>query len=175
MAKIFLSLTGDGYPNITERFSVWVLFPDKKVSFYKAELLFGKNNQPVKDNFVYFTDEDNNLIIKTTRPLPAYTDVRLNLVLDVNKIPSAKRSLFDFQNEIIVGIYVLILVFYSLISICECRRKKIKLNFNGVEKFHAVFLRLLQNSKRLGAYRLCGNGHRILTFPTIYRNLRTAT
>ncbi|MBO7257562.1 MAG: hypothetical protein J6V11_01320, partial [Alphaproteobacteria bacterium] len=66
LAKVFFSLTGEGYPKMTERFSVWVLFPDKKVSFYKAELLFGKNNQSVKDNFIFLTDENNNLLLKTT-------------------------------------------------------------------------------------------------------------
>ncbi len=140
LAKIFLSLTGNGYPKITERFSVWVILPDKKVSVYKTELLFGKNNQSVKDNFVYFTDENNNLIIKTTRPLPAYTDVRLNLILDSKKIPGAEQNVFDFNNGSIFGIYVLILSLYTLISICECRRKKIKLKFKQCLKVNPTML-----------------------------------
>ena len=125
---------------MTERFSVWVLFPDKKVSFYKAELLFGKNNQSVKDNFIFLTDENNNLLLKTTRPLPAYTDVRLNLVLDAKKIPVSQRNIFDFNNEIILGIYILVLAFYVLISIYECRYSKIKLKLKKCMKINTKVL-----------------------------------
>lgn len=77
-----IALTGPDWALPTERFSVIVLLP-KKSSVKSHTLLFGSNNVQIDDSFTAQTD-DKGIVYRLSHPLPAYADVKIDMVLDKN-------------------------------------------------------------------------------------------
>ena len=83
-----LSLTGIDWALPTERFSAIVLLP-KKSAVKSHTLLFGSNNVQIDNSFTSQTD-DKGFMYRLTHPLPAYADVKVDMILD--------KSMYSFSS-----------------------------------------------------------------------------
>ena len=134
LTDIFLSLSGLNWNQMTERFSVVVFLP-KKSTFYTKELLFGSNNQSVPESVSTYTDTVGNVVYQLTRPLPAFADVKLHMVIDSASLPAASVHVTTFDDSyILVGIYMCILALYVVLSVLTSRRKKWKNPLTAAKK-----------------------------------------
>ena len=123
LAEIILPITGSAWQQIIERMTIVVMMP-KKSRFYEKELLFGTNNQKIPENTQISEDEKGVLTFQITHPLPAYADVRMHLILDAQNLPVApKDSNLSLK---IIGVFTLILLGYTALSILVARFKKWK-------------------------------------------------
>lgn len=109
-----LSLTGANWGLPTERFSAIVLLPSK-VSVDSQTLLFGSNNVQIDDGFISQND-DKGVTYRLTRPLPAYADVKIDMVLDQIPVPSFSEHLAQHFNHFLFFLCLGILVMYTLLT-----------------------------------------------------------
>ncbi|MDY6408070.1 MAG: DUF2207 domain-containing protein [Pseudomonadota bacterium] len=121
LAYGFLPITGTGWKQMTERFTVLLMMP-QKTHFYEKGLLFGTNNQKIPEHVKITEDIKGTLIFQSTRPLPANADVRLHFISDAKDIPQAPRK--ADPDMVIFGIFTIILVGYIGLSILTARYKK---------------------------------------------------
>ena len=109
-----LSLTGTNWALPTERFSAIVLLP-AKVSVQSHVLLFGSNNVQINNSFTSQTD-DKGITYHLTRPLPAYADVKIDMVLDQIPAPSFSERLTQHFNHLLFFLCLGVLVLYTLLT-----------------------------------------------------------
>ena len=120
-----LSLTGLDWALPTERFSAIVLLPTKS-SVKTHTLLFGSNNVKIDNSFTSQSD-DKGIMYHLTRPLPAYADVKLDLILD-KKIYTASliERLEQHFNHLLFFLCFVVLVIYALLTYWYLYRHKSK-------------------------------------------------
>lgn len=109
-----LSLTGLNWALPTERFSAIVLLP-AKISVNSHTLLFGSNNVQIDESFISQVD-DKGITYHLTRPLPAYADVKIDMVLDQIPAPSFSERLGQHFNHLLFFLCLGVLIIYTLLT-----------------------------------------------------------
>lgn len=123
--RLRISLTGPDWSLPTERFSAIVLLP-KKSSVKSHTLLFGSNNAQIEDSFTSQTD-DKGIMYRLTRPLPAYADVKVDMVLDKNIYTiSFTEWLSRHFNHLLFFLCLGVLLVYTLLTYWYLVRHKNK-------------------------------------------------
>jgi hypothetical protein len=127
VADISIDLTGIAWPLLIERFNVAVLFPNK-TKVYQKELLFGSNTVKIPDAFSVEIDEKGNGIFQTKQILPAFTDVRLHMMVDADAIPERKIPYLQKISKklLLVLICLSIMILYTGATILSLVYKKRK-------------------------------------------------
>lgn len=110
-----ISLTGVDWTFPTERFSAIVLLP-KKSSVKSHTLLFGSNNVQIDNAFISQSD-DKGIVYHLTRPLPAYADVKIDMLLDKNIYTASFTEWFAKHfNHLLFFLCFVVLFVYSLLT-----------------------------------------------------------
>ena len=118
-----LSITGTDWALPTERFSAIVLLP-KKSSVKSHTLLFGSNNVQIDNSFTSQSD-DKGIMYHLTRPLPAYADVKINMVLDKNLYPFfITEWLSTYFNHLLFFLCLGVLIIYALLTYWHLKQHK---------------------------------------------------
>ena len=125
VADITLGLTGPAWPLLTERFSVVVLFP-RKTEAYQKELLFGSNQVQIPEHFSVQVDENGNSVYQTTHILPAFSDVRLHMIVDAAAIPPVQIPWLQRISSTLIATLIClgIMLLYTMASIATLIYKK---------------------------------------------------
>lgn len=93
VTRLFLSITGGKWPLPINRFRAIVLYPYSPIS-YQKNLLFGNNNVLIDENVQKTTDIKGNTLYTTTRPLPAFADIRIFETFDGKNLPISLSEKF---------------------------------------------------------------------------------
>ncbi len=141
-----LSLTGPDWALPTERFSVIILLP-KKASVKSHTLLFGSNNAQIDNSFTSQTD-DKGIMYRLTRPLPAYADVKVDMVLDKNIYTvSFTEWISRYFNHLLFFLCLGVLVVYTLSTYGYLvRHKSNQIPVKELKYYSYVSLRLITGS-----------------------------
>jgi hypothetical protein len=117
ISNLFISLTGGKWNLPINRFRAIVLHPYSAIN-YQKDLLFGKNNISIPEGINISTDVKGNTIYTTTRPLPAYADVRVFESFDGKNLPTSFSDEFveKYFHLLLSGITLVCLSFYLYIS-----------------------------------------------------------
>ena len=122
LADITIPVLGGTQSDMIERLTAMVMLP-KKSTFYKKDVLFGSNNITIPETIETTIDPTGNIIFQNTHPLPAYTNMKIRLLID-SLPPAPKKEISSYT--LIKLVYSGILVFYILLSVLVCRLKKWK-------------------------------------------------
>ncbi|MBR4926939.1 MAG: DUF2207 domain-containing protein [Alphaproteobacteria bacterium] len=145
--KISLSLTGPDWPLPVERFSAIILFP-QKTNPMKQDLSFGSNNIVIPDGFISNADNNGNLSYTLTRPLPAYADVKINVVLDNTVLTdiSFMDKILVYLNHTLFLVCLIVLIGYTLITFLYLKiQKTTAYPLKDLKYYSFVSLRYLNN------------------------------
>ncbi len=114
--RLRLSLTGPDWALPVERFSAVILFPNKTTATHA--LTFGANDISLSEAFTSQTDKKGNIFYHLTHPLPAYADVKVNLLFDTDVLsaPSFWEKLQEHFNHFIFVLCGMILTGYALVT-----------------------------------------------------------
>lgn len=115
--RLFISTTGDKWPFPIHRFRAIVLYPASFIH-YQNDMLFGNNNILINDNVKVTKDIKGNTLYITTRPLPAFADIRILEVFDGKNLPISFSDSFVEKNLSVLlsfGTFIC-LSFYLFIS-----------------------------------------------------------
>lgn len=119
------SLTGISWPLPVERFSAVVLFP-QKTQLYHSEVVFGVNNVPIVDSAQLKTDDNGNIFMTLTRPLPAFADVKLVVAFNQKALPTPSlwEQVERHLNHVLFLLCLTILIIYTGITFLYLKYKK---------------------------------------------------
>ena len=122
LADITIPVLSGTQSDMIERLAVMIMLP-KKSKYYEKEALFGSNNITIPETVEVTLDQAGNIIFQNTHPLPAYTNMKVHVLVD--SLPSAPVNQIEMDTQIII-VYLGILVFYTFLSVLVCRFKKWK-------------------------------------------------
>jgi len=125
--RLNLSLTGSEWSLPVERFTAVVLFPQKTNA--TQTLTFGSNNIALPDAVRIQTDNDGNISYTLTRPLPAYADVKVDIVFDKNVL-----STFDFWDNLMVMMNHWLFVFCGIVLALYTLITRLYLTYHMADK-----------------------------------------
>lgn len=112
-----LSLTGNNWHLPVERFSAIVLFP-MNAQFIHRKLVFGANNVEIPQAVQEQLDAQGNIAYTLKQPLPAYADVKLDILFNQNSLisPSFFDKLEKSLNHLLFLLCLSVLCIYTLIT-----------------------------------------------------------
>ena len=159
-ATLDLDLTGTQLNWPIERFSVLVFFP-QKITPSVSQLLFGTNKQVISEAYQQQRDLFGNLVYTSTRILPPFASIQLDLQFPVDQLPTASYLASWFQNNIFIFLSVLaVLIIYGLTVALWEKKRGLRTSLSKATRHRS----LLDLSWEMGTFLTEEKWHLILHF-----------